>query len=98
MRLLIVPAAGRGSRLGAAVPKPFVTVAGISMLDRLVDLYDRHVERFLVVVNPSFVEDAREFLRCPSAGESTRMQCRDGLARTSLRLADDVLARHQDWN
>lgn len=51
MRILIIPAAGRGSRLGADVPKPLVAVAGRTMLDRLADLYAPFVDGIVVVTN-----------------------------------------------
>ena len=52
-RLLVVPAAGIGSRLGAAVPKVLVPVAGVPMIDRILDLYRDWIERAVVVVNPA---------------------------------------------
>lgn len=58
-RLLVIPAAGLGSRLGASVPKVLVRVAGETMLDRLVGLYRACVDRIVVVVNPSFSELVR---------------------------------------
>jgi bifunctional N-acetylglucosamine-1-phosphate-uridyltransferase/glucosamine-1-phosphate-acetyltransferase GlmU-like protein len=51
-RLLIIPAAGRGSRLRSDLPKPLVTVAGRTMLDRLADLYAPFVDRVVVIANP----------------------------------------------
>ena len=51
-RLLIIPAAGRGSRLRTDIPKPLVTVAGRTMLDRLADLYAAFVDRIVVIANP----------------------------------------------
>jgi len=53
MRLLIIPAAGLGSRLGAARPKPLVDVNGRPMLDHLADLYEPFVDETLVVANPA---------------------------------------------
>jgi bifunctional UDP-N-acetylglucosamine pyrophosphorylase / glucosamine-1-phosphate N-acetyltransferase len=53
-RLLIIPAAGIGSRLGAGVPKVLVRVAGMTMLERLLELYRASVARVVVVVNPAF--------------------------------------------
>jgi bifunctional N-acetylglucosamine-1-phosphate-uridyltransferase/glucosamine-1-phosphate-acetyltransferase GlmU-like protein len=49
---MIIPAAGRGSRLGGAVPKLLVPVLGQPMIDHLLDRYDPHVDRFIVVVHP----------------------------------------------
>ena len=51
-RLLVIPAAGLGSRLGAGVPKVLVPVAGVPMLDRLLDLYRSAVDRVVVVAVP----------------------------------------------
>ena len=53
-RVLIVPAAGAGSRLGGDVPKILVPVAGRRMLDRLIDLYRPFAETIVVVAHPSF--------------------------------------------
>jgi bifunctional UDP-N-acetylglucosamine pyrophosphorylase/glucosamine-1-phosphate N-acetyltransferase len=56
-RLLIVPAAGRGSRLGAGRPKPLVHVDGRSMLDHLADLYRPHVDHMVVIAHPAFASE-----------------------------------------
>jgi CTP:molybdopterin cytidylyltransferase MocA len=53
-RVLIVPAAGAGSRLGGDVPKILVPVAGRPMLDRLIDLYRPFAGTIVVVAHPSF--------------------------------------------
>jgi bifunctional N-acetylglucosamine-1-phosphate-uridyltransferase/glucosamine-1-phosphate-acetyltransferase GlmU-like protein len=56
-RLLIIPAAGRGSRLGAGKPKPLVHVNGRTMLDHLADLYRPHVQHVVVIAHPSFAAE-----------------------------------------
>jgi CTP:molybdopterin cytidylyltransferase MocA len=53
-RLLIIPAAGRGSRLGTDTPKPLVLVDGRTMLQHLADLYREHVHHIVVVAHPHF--------------------------------------------
>lgn len=53
-RVLIIPAAGRGSRLGADKPKPLVEVNGRPMLDHLADLYRPFVDHIVVVAHPTF--------------------------------------------
>src|ERR1044072_638042 len=53
-RVLIVPAAGAGSRLGGALPKILVPVAGRPMIDHLVTLYRPFAETIVVVAHPSF--------------------------------------------
>jgi bifunctional UDP-N-acetylglucosamine pyrophosphorylase/glucosamine-1-phosphate N-acetyltransferase len=51
-RLLVIPAAGRGSRLGTHIPKPLVRAGGRTMLDRLADLYGPFVDQVAVIANP----------------------------------------------
>ena len=48
-----MPAAGRGTRLGASLPKALVPVNGRPMLQHLVDLHRPFVEHLVVVASPS---------------------------------------------
>ena len=52
-RVLIVPAAGLGSRLLSPLPKLLVPVAGTPMIDRLFDLYAGPAPRTVIVCNPA---------------------------------------------
>ena len=52
-RLLVIPAAGSGSRLGAALPKLLVPVLGRPMLDHLLDLYTPIAGGMVLVVSPA---------------------------------------------
>jgi bifunctional UDP-N-acetylglucosamine pyrophosphorylase/glucosamine-1-phosphate N-acetyltransferase len=52
-RVLIIPAAGRGTRLGWDGPKALRPVAGRPMIDYLFDRYRGLVDRFAVVVAPA---------------------------------------------
>ena len=60
-RLLIVPAAGRGTRLHAAGPKALVPVAGRPMLDHLLHLHRGTVDHVVVVAAPSAVTAFADF-------------------------------------
>jgi bifunctional UDP-N-acetylglucosamine pyrophosphorylase/glucosamine-1-phosphate N-acetyltransferase len=71
-RLLIVPAAGRGSRLLTPTPKALVAVAGRPMIDHLVERCRRHVQFVAVVAHPSFSEEMRRHL---SATCGPRLTC-----------------------
>jgi bifunctional UDP-N-acetylglucosamine pyrophosphorylase/glucosamine-1-phosphate N-acetyltransferase len=60
LRTLIIPAAGRGSRLESDIPKVLYPVAGRPMLDRLLDLYADVAGRFVLVLSPEFEARVRE--------------------------------------
>jgi bifunctional N-acetylglucosamine-1-phosphate-uridyltransferase/glucosamine-1-phosphate-acetyltransferase GlmU-like protein len=62
-RLLIIPAAGRGTRLGSDGPKVLFPVAGRPMIDHLLDRYGPFVDRVVVVVAPAAEEMVRRHLR-----------------------------------
>lgn len=51
-RALVIPAAGRGSRLGVSGPKALAPVLGRPMLCWLVDLYRPFVDGIVVVAHP----------------------------------------------
>lgn len=57
-RLLIVPAAGTGSRLGSHGPKFVAPVGGRPMLDILLDLYLAYVDAVALVVQPGAADAA----------------------------------------
>lgn len=58
-RLMIIPAAGRGSRLKSSVPKVLFPVNGKPMIDYLLDLYAPVVDKFILVLHPSFADEVR---------------------------------------
>ena len=55
--MMIIPAAGRGSRLQSSMPKVLYPVAGRPMIDYLLELYAPFVDRFVLVLHPSFAEE-----------------------------------------
>jgi bifunctional UDP-N-acetylglucosamine pyrophosphorylase/glucosamine-1-phosphate N-acetyltransferase len=60
-RVLVVPAAGRGSRLQSPRPKALVPVNGRPMLDHLTALYAGYVDRVIVVAHPSFAREIEQW-------------------------------------
>ena len=66
-RLLVIPAAGRGSRLGGDVPKPLVEIGGRPLLDVLADLYAPFVDHVVVVANPLSLAPIRSWADARSA-------------------------------
>jgi len=61
-RLLVVPAAGRGTRLGFDGPKALYPVNGRPMLGHLLDLYAPWVDHVVVVAAPAARPAFRDFL------------------------------------
>jgi 2-C-methyl-D-erythritol 4-phosphate cytidylyltransferase/2-C-methyl-D-erythritol 2,4-cyclodiphosphate synthase len=81
--LALVPAAGRGERLGAQVPKAFVTVAGRTLLEHAVRaLADAGVDRIVVAVGPDELAAARELL-----GTAVTVSAGGPRDRTSIPVA-----------
>jgi bifunctional UDP-N-acetylglucosamine pyrophosphorylase/glucosamine-1-phosphate N-acetyltransferase len=60
--VLIIPAAGAGTRLQSSTPKVLSPVNGRPMIDHLIDRYRGVVQRFVLVVHPSFEDDVRRHL------------------------------------
>lgn len=59
----LVPAAGRGERLGLGVPKAFVEVGGRALLSHAVDaLFDAGVDRIVVACAQNDLDRARQLL------------------------------------
>lgn len=65
-RILVIPAAGTGSRLGSALPKVLVPVLGRPMIDHLLALYAGWVEGCVLVLNPTFAAEVEAHCRRPS--------------------------------
>lgn len=72
--LLIVPAAGLGSRLGAAGPKVLVEVNGRPMIDHLLSLYRPWADRVALIIHPSASEAVRQHLPESSLGPELFLQ------------------------
>lgn len=90
MRVLIIPAAGRGSRLGTAIPKALVPVNGRPMLAHLADLYAPFVQHIVVVAHPSFSGDVRAWGRgCGNVAVVEQLQP-TGMLDAILAAAKDV--------
>ncbi|HEY7450651.1 MAG TPA: NTP transferase domain-containing protein [Vicinamibacterales bacterium] len=61
--ILIIPAAGLGTRLNVSTPKLLVKVGGKPMVDWLLDLYESVVDRIILVLHPSFEAAVRAHCR-----------------------------------
>jgi len=59
---MIIPAAGRGTRLSFSGPKLLYPINGQPLLHYLLERYKPFVDRFVVVINPDAESDVRDFL------------------------------------
>lgn len=84
-RVLIIPAAGAGSRLQSTLPKPLAPVGGRAMIDHLLDRYAAYAERFVVVVNPAHEDLMRRHLESLSAPAAIEVQ------HTATGMLDAIL-------
>lgn len=95
-RLLIIPAAGRGSRLGAAKPKPLVHVNGRPMLDHLADAYRPFADHLVVIAHPSFAAEIAAWAR-PLGNVSVAVQATPtGMLDAILEAAPIVTEQQPD--
>lgn len=60
--VLIIPAAGAGTRLQSSTPKVLAEVNGKAMIDHLLDRYSQTVRRFVFVLHPSFEAAVRNHI------------------------------------
>jgi 2-C-methyl-D-erythritol 4-phosphate cytidylyltransferase / 2-C-methyl-D-erythritol 2,4-cyclodiphosphate synthase len=98
---VIIVAAGRGTRVGAAVPKQLLDLGGRSILQRSVDAFDRHptVSELVVVLPDELVADGATLVgrtdrpcRFVSGGARRQDSVRHGLE--ALPAGIDVVLVH----
>lgn len=58
----VIPAAGRGGRLGYGKPKILYPVAGRTIVDRLIDTLDPYCSKFVFILSPSGVAEVSPYL------------------------------------
>jgi bifunctional N-acetylglucosamine-1-phosphate-uridyltransferase/glucosamine-1-phosphate-acetyltransferase GlmU-like protein len=97
-RVLVIPAAGLGSRLGGPVPKVLVTVAGVPMIDRLLALYKDVVSRAVLVLHPSFAAEVeRHVAQAPLPVECLVQPSPTGMLDAITTARDPVLQADPFW-
>jgi bifunctional N-acetylglucosamine-1-phosphate-uridyltransferase/glucosamine-1-phosphate-acetyltransferase GlmU-like protein len=84
-RILVIPAAGIGSRLKSPLPKILVPVAGRPMLAWLIALYRDHVSRIVVVVQPSAEAQVRSY------GDTLEVELQYALQPSPTGMIDAIL-------
>jgi len=97
-RVLIVPAAGMGTRLRSDRPKLLHPVLGRPMVDHLLGLYAPFVEEVLLVIHPSFETEVRRHLDNGAARAGIAFQREPtGMLAAILEPRERVAALAPDW-
>jgi bifunctional UDP-N-acetylglucosamine pyrophosphorylase/glucosamine-1-phosphate N-acetyltransferase len=91
-RVLVVPAAGSGSRLRAGIPKLLVPVNGTPMIEHLLALYSGLAQRAVVIVAPTALEAVSERLRGATADVTLAVQHEPTGMLDAILLARGVVA------
>ncbi len=88
-RLMIIPAAGLGTRLESETPKLLYPVNGRPMLNYLFDLYAPVVSRFVLVLHPTTVERVEQ--HCATLGLPVEFD----VQVSPTGMLDAILIAHQ---
>jgi bifunctional UDP-N-acetylglucosamine pyrophosphorylase/glucosamine-1-phosphate N-acetyltransferase len=92
-RVLVIPAAGLGSRLGGSVPKVLVPVAGVPMIDRVFGLYEDFVGTIVLVLHPSSRDLVERHVRAARTPVECVVQPSPTGMLDAILLARDVVLR-----
>ncbi len=94
--VLIIPAAGAGTRLQSATPKVLAPVNGRAMIEHLFDRYCEIVQRFVLVVHPSFATEVRRHVEriAPSLDVQFATQTKATGMLDAIMLASDAAQAH----
>jgi molybdopterin-guanine dinucleotide biosynthesis protein A len=91
--VVLIPAAGRGSRLGSDRPKALVPVNGMSMIEHLLRLYAPIADRFVIVVAPGMEDGmARACAALPCAFDIAFQREPTGMLDAILAGYDRIMA------
>jgi bifunctional UDP-N-acetylglucosamine pyrophosphorylase/glucosamine-1-phosphate N-acetyltransferase len=95
-RLLVIPAAGLGTRLQSSRPTALVPVNGRPMLDHLIDLYASYVDYTVVVAHPSFAADVEAWADEAGYSEVVQQASPTGMLDAILLAAPAVMRLRPD--
>lgn len=62
--IAVILAGGTGSRMGASTPKQFLKVAGKTVIEHTIDVFERHegIDEIAVVVHPSYIDTIEDIV------------------------------------
>lgn len=95
-RVLLLPAAGLGSRLKAHGAKALVAVNGRPMLDHIADLYQPYADRLIVIAHPSFSSAISEWADRRGGAQVIEQPAPTGMLDAILLAAPAVARERPD--
>ncbi|MBR8743605.1 bifunctional cytidylyltransferase/SDR family oxidoreductase [Nocardiopsis sp. MG754419] len=92
----VVLAGGSGQRIGLATPKQLLKIAGKSILEHTLDIFERStsVDEVIVMMNPGFVSDAEAIVRKAGLSKVSRVLPGGTSRNATTQLALDALAHY----
>jgi 2-C-methyl-D-erythritol 4-phosphate cytidylyltransferase len=96
---LIIPAAGYGARLGSEVPKPYLEIAGKTILEHTLSRFKTISGLFEVVVStsPQYVDKTRQILQMLFEGLKTTVVMGGAERQHSIKNALDSLSEDVEF-
>ncbi|MFE1104071.1 SDR family NAD(P)-dependent oxidoreductase [Nocardiopsis alba] len=90
----IVLAGGSGQRIGLATPKQLLKIAGKTILEHTLHIFEQapRVDEVIVMMNPGFVSDAEAIVRKAGLGKVSRVLPGGTSRNATTQLALDALA------
>lgn len=94
----VVLAGGSGQRIGLATPKQLLKIAGKTILEHTITLFERaeQVDEIIVMMNPGFVLDAQKIAHSAGATKVTRVLPGGTSRNATTQLALDALEHLPD--
>ncbi|MEU0490619.1 bifunctional cytidylyltransferase/SDR family oxidoreductase [Nocardiopsis sp. NPDC006139] len=96
----IVLAGGSGQRIGLATPKQLLKIAGKTILEHTLEIFEQapRVDEVLVMMNPGFVNDAEEIVRKAGLTKVARVLPGGTSRNATTQLALDALSHYSAEN
>ncbi|KJY28712.1 2-C-methyl-D-erythritol 4-phosphate cytidylyltransferase, partial [Streptomyces sp. NRRL S-444] len=100
----VVLAGGTGQRIGLEIPKQLLKIAGKSILEHTLHVFENapDVDEVILLMTPAFVEDARRIVERARLGKVTRVLAGGSTRSETTRIAIDAaaagLAEGEDCN
>ncbi|MFL1379668.1 MULTISPECIES: SDR family NAD(P)-dependent oxidoreductase [unclassified Nocardiopsis] len=96
----VVLAGGSGQRIGLATPKQLLKIAGKTILEHTLELFEQapRVDEVIVMMNPGFVNDAEAIVRKAGLGKVTRVLPGGTSRNATTQLALDALSHYSAEN